>query len=196
MGDIAVETFARTTPAPFRMRSFIVRSIMLGVLIALFSEPVAAVVFSLLRLTAPDLLTLPGLDLPPLFDVQPTDVVLVLGVLLIFAPVVESLIFPPVYWLARWLPARKVVFVLAIGMLAFVAHGMRVGNLIQAAGFMLMAAWYAHLRERYPGQAITSPAKLPYYGVVLAHFGWNATTLLWPLAIGGILSALHSLSPT
>ena len=169
---------------------------MLGVLIALFSEPVGAVVFSLVRLTAPDLLTLPGLDLPPLFSVQPTDIVLVLGAMLIFAPVVESLIFPPVYWLARWLPARKMVFVLAMGMLAFIAHGMRIDNVIQAAGFMLMAAWYAHLRERYPSWALTSPVKLPYYGIVLTHFAWNATALLWPLAIGGILSVLHSLSPT
>lgn len=182
-------------PAAFRLRPFVVRSIMLGVLIALFSEPVAAIVYSLVRLAAPDLLTMPGLELAPLFGIPPTDITLVLGALLIFAPVVESLIFPPVYWLARWLPARKLVFILAMGVIAYIAHGMTISNLIQAAGFMLMAAWYAHLREHYPSPALTSPVKLPYYGIVLAHFAWNATALLWPLMVGGLMSVLHSLSP-
>jgi hypothetical protein len=161
---------------------------MLGVLIALFSGPFIIYVASMAHMMAD-----PGSQLAPEFKPLPSftptdsDIAIVLALMLVWAPLAESLIFPPLYWLTRRLPAPKVVFTVLIGVLAYIAHGGMIWNLAQAAGFMLMALWYVHLSERDPSPSLLSPVKIPYYGIVIAHFGWNATAILWPLAIGFLL---------
>ncbi len=161
----------------FRLRPFLVRSIMLGVLTALFSGPLVMYVVSSA--------TMLGLDIPPAPQIIPrtsaplteADLVFAIAWILFAAPILESLFFPLLYWPTRWIPARKPVFVAVVGVLAFIVHGMTIANVGQAAGFMLMAAWYVHLRDRYRSPSLMSPAKIPYFGIVLAHFSWNATAL-------------------
>lgn len=190
MGDaIAIPLHAAQTapPSTFRLKPFLIRSIMLGVLIALFSGPFLVNVLGLLSLASPDMPLMLELNAPPSVDPATTSIALIVFLMLVWAPLAESLFFPLLYWITRWLPAHRAIFAVLIGVLAYVAHGATVANVIQAAGFMLMGLWYAHLRERYPSPFWLSPAKIPYYGIVIAHFAWNATAILWPLAISSLI---------
>jgi hypothetical protein len=166
---------------------------MLGILMALFAGPFAVCVTSLVQMFGGS-----GIPLFPEFRPSPSftpgtpDIVLVVLILLVGAPVLESLAFPVLYWLTHWLPGQKVLFPTLIGVAAYVAHGAVVVNTTQALGFILMALWYAHLRERFPSPSLLNLRKIPYYGIVIAHFGWNATALLWPLTIALIARVMGS----
>jgi hypothetical protein len=181
VGTISATADAKRAEPSFRLKSFLVRSIMLGVLIALFSTPVRVFIWGMDGLLSGSrhLSPLPG----PLPSVEPvaTDLSLLIAYALIGAPLLESLVFPLVYWLTSRLAFARSSFVGLIGLVAWAAHGMQLHNLVHAAGFMLMAAWYVYLRERFPSPRMLSPVKIPYYGIVLAHAAWNVTALAWPL---------------
>jgi hypothetical protein len=161
---------------------------MLGVLIALFSGPFAIFVTGFARTVFSAEIPL-GPQFAPAPSLAPTtsDVAFAVAILLLAAPFLESLIFPLLYWLTQRLPGHRFLFTALIGIAAYVAHGAMLWNLTQAAGFMLLALWYTHLRERFPSLSPLSPVKIPYAGIVIAHFGWNATAILWPLFIGALL---------
>ena len=164
---------------------------MLGVLCALFSGAFALYVTGFARLVFdPEMPLGPHLAPTPFFTPTTTSLALAIGLLVVAAPLAESLIFPPLYWLTRRLPGHTIVFTTLLGLIAYVLHGGTIVNLTQAVGFMLMALWYAHLSERYPSPSLLSPVKIPYYGVALAHFGWNATAILWSLAVNTLLGLI------
>lgn len=178
------------------MQGFLWRSIMLGVLIALFSGPLAIVVIGLVDGFASAIGG--GAPQPPSWSVEPSvrpaDVNLWLGlaIVLIAAPLGESLIFVVVHWVLKRLPLGRMLFVGVMGVFAYVAHGGMLANLAQAAGFMLMAAWYAHLVSRYPSPSLSSPVKIPYFGIVLGHVAWNATAILWVVSVSLLISGMSA----
>jgi hypothetical protein len=101
---------------------------------------------------------------------------------LVGAPLVESLVFPPLYWLTRRLPIRNWSYAIMVGLVAWVWHGMTHLNLGQGLGFVVLAAYYAELRVKYRPSPLLSPLKLPYLGIVIAHVTWNAA-VVWPLFV-------------
>lgn len=185
---------SEAAPSGFRLAPFLWRSIMLGVLIGLFAGPVAAVIVSMASLLTTGQPGFDGLVPPPLI-VLTMDLQTTLLLMLVVAPLLESLVLPPIHLLLKRLPIGRALFVVVIGVLAFLAHGMRPVNLVQAFGFMLLAAWYAHLATRHPSPRLLSPVKIPYFGVVIAHAAWNATLVLAPFAITLLLSILKGLAP-
>jgi len=182
--EIAAAAPPSATEAPgFDLPGFLWRSILLGVLIGLFAGPLAIVVSGMIE----GFVRAAGLDQPspiPSWAIDPfvapvaLNIWIVLAWALILAPVGESLIFVAVHWVLKRLPFGRTLFVAVMGVFAYIAHGGVLANVAQAAGFMLLAAWYAHLARRYPSPSLLSPAKIPYYGIVLAHVSWNATAVL------------------
>jgi hypothetical protein len=190
---------AATEATGFDLRGFLWRSIMLGVVIALFSGPLAIVVTGMV-----DGFVNAGANAPPAppsWAIEPSvglaDISfwIILVWALIVAPIGESLIFVAVYWALKRLPVGRTLFVAVMGIFAYFAHGGAPANIAQAAGFMLMAAWYAHLSRRYPSPSRFSRVKIPYYGIALAHFAWNATAILWMFGIASLVGYMTGRMP-
>lgn len=201
MGTITATASSSATETPgFSLRGFLWRSIMLGVLISLFSGPFAVVVPGMVQAFLDALAG--GSQGPPVWSIAPSvapadlNIWLALALMLIIAPLGESLVFVAAYWVLKRLPFGRTLFVAVMGVLAYFAHGGVPMNIAQAVGFMLMAAWYAHLTRRYPTPSLFSRVKIPYYGIVLTHFAWNATAILWLFAIASLFHGIASLTPT
>lgn len=201
MGTITATASSSVTETPgFSLRGFLWRSIMLGVLISLFSGPFAVVVTGMVEAFINAVTS--GPRVPLSWGIQPSvtptdlNIWLALAMILIIAPLGESLVLVAAYWALKRLPFGRTLFVASMGVVAYFAHGGAPLNIAQAVGFMLMAAWYAHLARRYPSPSLFSRVKIPYYGIVLAHFAWNATAILWLFAIASMVHGTASLTPT
>lgn len=199
MGTITTTASSSATETPgFSLRGFLWRSIMLGVLIALFSGPFAVVLIGMVQAFLDALAD--GSQGPAAASIAPSIVPAVmniwlgLAIILVIAPLGESLVFVLVYWGLKRFPFSRTLFVATMGVLAFFAHGGAPANIAQTVGFMLMAAWYAHLAPRYPSPAPLSSVKIPYYGIVLAHFAWNATAFVWIISITFLIRSMSGSS--
>lgn len=200
MGTITTTALSSATETPgFSLRGFLWRSIMLGVMIALFSGPLAIVftgmVDGFVNAAANGPAAPPSWAIEPSVGLADISIWIILAWALIVAPLGESLIFVAAYWVLKRLPFGRTLFVVVMGIFAYFAHGGVLPNIAQAAGFMLMAAWYAHLCRRYPSPSRFSRVKIPYYGIALAHFAWNATAILWMLGIASLVGGMTGRMP-
>lgn len=134
----------------------------------------------------------PSWAIDPIITFTALDIWIALAWVLVAAPVGESLVFVAVYWALKRLPFGRTLFIVVMGIFAYFAHGGVPMNIAQTAGFMLLAAWYAHLARHYPSPGLFSPVKIPYAGIVLAHFIWNATAILWALGIASVAGGMSS----
>lgn len=195
MGTLSLIEQMGATATPFRLKAFLWRSILLGVATALLSGPVTIYLTSVASMASTGLPIAPAWEPQTSIEVTSSDIWLGLLLILVVAPLGESLVFPPLNWLTRRLPLSRAIFIAAIGVLAFFAHGGTVSNSAQAMGFMLMAAWYASLAERFPAPRLLSTAQIPFYGIVLTHFAWNLTAVAWTIGVPLFWSTLYAMTP-
>lgn len=107
---------------------------------------------------------------------------------LVVAPLAETLFLPLVWWIVSKLGGSQRSCLAASSLfyfgLGWLAHGASIYSLGHAAGFLLLALLYGHIRSNF------IPSKA-YWIVAFSHFTWNLLALI----VIGILTGRGILYP-